>query len=253
MRKILKFFRLFIAIVLILPVLLVLAISAILLGMLLRAIRLGKASDAIAHILLRVLVFWIMLCLGSRLIVIGKENLPKKGEKYCMTPNHLSMVDIPAIYSTGRWPGMVSKAEAWKVPVLHGLLVLLHCVKLNRKSPKDAIKAIRDGVENIEKGIPMLIFPEGTRSKNGEIAEFKGGSFKMATRAKAKVVPVVVKNTRQCLEAANYFGIVPVYVQILPAIDTADMEVDEIKDLPARVENMVKDAYAKLPSFPRKK
>lgn len=253
MRKIVKFFRILIAVIVVIPVFATVGTVAIILGLLLRLVRLNKLSDAVSHGILSFVAVWIMFGLGSKVTVIGKENLPKKSENYCMFPNHNSMIDIPAIYRTGRWPGMVSKAEVWKVPLIHGLLVLLRCVKLNRKSPKDAIKAIHDGVEQISNGIPMLIFPEGTRSKDGVIGEFKSGSFKMATRAKAKVVPVVIKNTRQTLEDAQYCGIVPVYVQFLPAIDTADMGAEELKELPLRVENLVKEAYDKLPSFPRKK
>lgn len=247
------FLRLFIGIALILPVFAACVILALIFGFLFRAIRLKKASRAIVQAFLGIAVRWVMLCLGSKVTILGRENIPAKGEKYCMIPNHLSMIDIPAIYMTGRWPGMVSKAETWKVPFLHGILCLLDCVKLNRKSPKDAIRAIHDGVENIKKGIPMLIFPEGTRSKTGEMATLKAGSFKMATRANAKVVPVVLKNTRQCLEDARYFGIVPVYVQILPAIDTEGMSPEEMQELPMRVETMLREAYEKLPAFPKKK
>lgn len=246
------FLRLFIGIAFILPVLALCVILALVFGYILRFMRLNKASRAIVQGILGIAIKWIMICLGSKVTILGRENIPAKGDSYCMIPNHLSMIDIPAIYSTKCWPGMVSKAETWKVPFLHGILCLLDCVKINRKSPKDAIRAIHDGVENIKKGIPMLIFPEGTRSKTGEMASLKAGSFKMATRAKAKVVPVVLKNTRQCLEDAHYFGIVPVYVQILPAIETEDMSPEEMQELPMRVETMLREAYEKLPAFPKK-
>ena len=249
MKKLGKIVRLVVAIALILPVLAATVIAAIVFGFLFRILRLRKIEEAFAHFFLTIAVRWIMFCLGAEVSILGKENLPKKGERYCMIPNHLSMVDIPAVYYTGLWPGMVSKAEVWKVPFLHGVLVLLNCVKINRKSPKDAIKAIHDGVDNINKGIPMLIFPEGTRSKTGIIGEFKAGSFKMATRSKAKIVPIVLKNTRECLEAASFWGRVPVYVQILPAIETENMDADELKELPMKVESAIKEAYSKLPRY----
>lgn len=253
MKKAIQLFRLILGIVLIIPVLVICVLFSIVLGAPLRLLRQKRAASSIAQCFLAIAVRWIMICLGSKVTVLGKENLPKKGEKYCMIPNHLSMIDIPAVFMTGRWPGIVSKAEVWKIPILHALLVLLNCIKLNRTSPKDAIKAIHDGVENINSGIPMLIFPEGTRSKTGVIGEFKAGSFKMATRSKSKIVPVVLKNTRECFESAYYPGIVPVYVQILPSIDTDGMEAEELKELPKRVENAIKEAYDKLPDFPKRK
>lgn len=253
MRKAVKYIRLFFAGILVLPMFILLSIVAILLGAILRLLHLKRLGEAVPHAILDAACLWIMGFLGSSVEIIGYENLPKKGEKMCFFPNHSSMIDIPAIYSTGRWPGMVAKKELWRVPVINGLLWLLHCVPLNRKSPKDAIKAIHDGVENIEKGYPMVIFPEGTRSKDGKIGEFKSGSFKMATRAGALIVPVAMKNVRKTLESADRFGIVKIYVEILPPIDSSKLTPDELKDLPLRVENMVREAYDRLPSWPKKK
>lgn len=253
MKKAVKYIRLFFAVVLVVPMFAVLSLIAILFGAIFRLLHLKKLGEIVPHAILDVNCWWIMTFIGSRVKVTGRENLPKKGEKACYFPNHSSIIDIPALYSTWRWPGMVAKKELWKVPVINGLLWLLHCVPLNRKSHKDAIDAIHKGVENIENGYPMVIFPEGTRSKNGEIGEFKAGSFKMATRAGALIVPVAMKNVRKTLESADRFGIVKVYVEILPPIDSSALTPDEIKELPLRVENMVKEAYSKLPDWPKKK
>lgn len=253
MKSIIKFIRIFIAIIFIIPVLAVFGLVALFFGLIFRALRLRTLGDVVPKAILQPVVWWIMFFLGTKVKVIGKENLPKRGEKYCITPNHCSILDIPTIFYTGRWPGAVAKKEAFKIPLINALMWIIHCVKLDRKSAKAAIKAIQDSVDNVQKGIPMMIFPEGTRSKNGAIAEFKAGSFKIATRAKCLVVPVAIKNTRQAFEDAHYLGIVPIYIEILPPIDTANMTVDELHELPMRVETMVKEAYDKLPSFPKKK
>ena len=253
MKGLIKFFRIFIAIVFIIPVLLVLGLVALILGALFRLLHMKKAGETIPTLILQPVVWWIMFFLGTRVKIIGKENLPKRGEKYCMIPNHSSVLDIPAVFYTGRWPGTVAKKEAFKIPLINGLMWVIHCVKLDRKSPKDAIKAIHDSVANVENGIPMMIFPEGTRSKTGKIGEFKAGSFKIATRAKAKVVPIAIKNSRQGFEDAHYFGIVPIYVEILPPIDTAQLSDEEIHELHTRVENEIRAAHEKLPVFPKKK
>ena len=253
MRKLIKIFRFIIAIVLIIPVMTVFCLIAIILGAIFRLLHLRTLGEVVPHFILQFVDAWIMFFLGSIVHVEGRENLPKRGEKYCFFPNHNSVIDIPAIYATGRWPGMVAKKELKKVPLINGLLWLLHCPLIDRKSPRDAIKAIHDGTANIENGIPMVIFPEGTRNKEGKVAEFKAGSFKMATRAKAKVVPVVIKNTRQTFEDAHYCGFVPIYVKILPSLDTAAMSDEEIASLHTTVENMVRDEFDKLPSFPKRR
>lgn len=253
MRKLIKIFRFIIAIVFIVPVMAVFCLAAIILGWILRLLHLRKLGEVIPHFILQFVDAWIMFFLGSIVHVEGRENLPPRGEKYCFFPNHNSMIDIPAIYATGRWPGMIAKKELRKVPLINGLLWLLHCPLIDRKSPRDAIKAIHVGTENMEKGIPMVIFPEGTRNKEGKVAEFKAGSFKMATRAQAKVVPVVIKNTRQTFEDAHYLGFVPIYVKILPPIDTAGMSADEIATLHSVVEERVRTEFEKLPAFPKRK
>lgn len=253
MRSIIKFFRLLIAVVFILPVLVLFGILAFIVGIILRGLGLKKLGDIVPHAILQLVVWWIMFFLGSKVKVLGKENLPPRGTKYCITPNHSSVLDIPAVFYTKRWPGSIAKKEAFKIPLINALMWLIHCVKLDRKNPRDAIKAIQAGVKNVENGIPMMIFPEGTRSKNGEIGEFKAGSFKIATRAKSLVVPIAIKNTRQAFEDAHYFGIVPIYVQILPPIDTAKLSDEEMHNLSVTVENQIKEAYEKLPVFPKKK
>lgn len=253
MKKVVKFIRLLFAIILVIPPFALISIVAIIFGGFFRLIRLNKISDALRDLILDIDVWWIITFLGSRVRVLGKENLPKKGSKYCLFPNHESAIDIPAVYYSKRWPGMVAKKELYSIPIIHGLLWLLRCVKINRQSPREAIEAIKKGVENIENGEPMVIFPEGTRSKTGEIGSFKAGSFKMATRAKALVVPVVIKNTRALLENAYHFGIVPVYVEFLEPIETENMSEEELKDLPLLVENRVKEAYSVLPTWPKKK
>lgn len=253
MKKVIKFIRFFIGIIIIIPMMALLSFLSIFLGFIFRLCHLYTLGECVPHTILRLLDWWIIFFLGSYITVEGKENLPKKGEKYCFFPNHNSVMDIPAIYATGRWPGMIAKKELRKVPIINGLLWLLHCPLIDRKSPKSAIEAIHKGTANIEKGIPMVIFPEGTRNKEGKVAEFKAGSFKMATRAKAKVVPVVIKNTRQTFEDAHYIGFVPLYVKILPPIDTSDMTAEEIAGLHTVVEERVRAEFEKIPSFPRKK
>ena len=93
----------------------------------------------------------------------------------------------------------------------------------------------------------MGIFPEGTRSKTGEMGEMKAGAFKMAIKAKAKIVPVAMANTRFAFEGAENFRIVHIYVKILPPIDTEKLSADELKDVHSVVENRIREALKTLP------
>ena len=239
--------RQIIGMIFIAPVFVVLAFITMVLGGLLHLLRLERASEKTVHFILSFLIAWIFLWFGIKLHVTGKENIPRWGERVCYVPNHQSIIDIPVLYASGMWCGLVAKKELFKIPVLHGLLRVLKCVAIDRSSLRESLKSIIEGSDKIKKGYPMGIFPEGTRSKTGEIAEMKAGAFKMATRAKAKIVPVAMKNTRMAFEAADSLRPVHVYVKIMPAIDTEGMDEEELKSVHSIVEKEVREAFASIP------
>ena len=242
-----KAFRLTIGLIFLVPVFLVLGILALIVGNLLSLIRLRRASEISVHFIFDILIWWIFICLGVRYHVYGKENIPRWGSRVCYVANHQSALDIPAIFGTGAWCGIVAKQELFRIPFLHSLLKLLRCISLDRSSLRAGLQSILAGVERIKSGYPMGIFPEGTRSRTGEIAEMKAGAFKMATKAKALLVPIVIKNTRTAFEAIDSLKRVNVYVQILPPIDTSIMSEDELKNVHSVVEKMIRDTYSALP------
>ncbi len=212
-------------------------------------LHLKKAGNAWLHFWLSITIWWIWLTFGAKFTVTGRENLPPKGTKICYVANHQSMMDIPALFGAGLWTGIIAKIELKKVPGLNVLMKELGCVFIDRKDMRQSLKAILKGVENINGGLPMAIYPEGTRSKNGQIAQFKPGALKMATKAKAVIVPVAIQNTRCLLESAYTFKRIPVYVNILKPIDTSTLSEEEMKEVPAMVESIIKDAYSALPAY----
>ncbi len=82
---------------------------------------------------------------------------------------------------------------------------LLHCVFLDREDPRKAMKALNEATENLKK---VSIFPEGTRNKGkeGTVQEFKSGAFRIASKAKAPVVPVAISGTRAIFEDNHMIG-----------------------------------------------
>lgn len=242
-----KRLKLTISIVFTLPIFIPTIVLA-LLSQIFRWIGLGRFGDMWMRFWLRITIWWIFICFGAKLIVGGKENLPKgHGERICFISNHQSLMDIPALFGAGVWGGVISKVELKKVPFLNWIMMELGCVFIDRKSIKESMKAILKGTENIKKGRAMLIFPEGTRSKTRELAEFKAGSFKMATKAQAKIIPIALQNTRLMFENAHSFRRIPVYVDFLEPVDTSTMTEEEIKEVHTLVENRIRAAYKELP------
>lgn len=177
--------------------------------------------------------------LKMNLVIEGKENIPDKA--CCFIGNHQSILDIPVIlYSSNRIIGFIAKKELAKVPVIGGWLKRTPSVALDRDDVRAAIEVINKGAENLKNGKDMAIFPEGTRSKNGEVGEFKKGSFKLATKAKATIIPYTITGIGEVLGGKD--GVIDREIKIIyhSAIDCSQLSREEIKELPKRVEEIVK-------------
>jgi 1-acyl-sn-glycerol-3-phosphate acyltransferase len=121
-------------------------------------------------------------------------------------------------------------------------MILMRCVFIERKNIKKALSAIEKGVESLRGGNPMAIFPEGTRSRDGKMGEFKPGSIKLATRAEAVIVPVTLSGTGALYEETGLFRSGPVAMTIHPPIPTTGLSRDELKKLPERVRAVIASA-----------
>jgi 1-acyl-sn-glycerol-3-phosphate acyltransferase len=123
----------------------------------------------------------------------GVENIPAEGG--CVFfPNHQGLYDVLAIMEVCPYPfSVVMKKELSNIPFLKQVFALMKAMELDRDDTKQALKVIINVTKEVKNGRKYLIFAEGTRSKNGNVpGEFKGGSFKCATKAKAPIVPVAL-------------------------------------------------------------
>ena len=237
MKKALKIIRLTISIILVIPSL-VLAVVGLFFFYFFSLFRAQKLAHSVSSFFYLILCWWIMIALGARV----------QGESVIYSPNHNSMIDIPFFYcSLGRFPSMMAKKELFKVPLLHGLLISLKCIKIDRKSARSIVDSVRQGCQWVDEGHSLVVFPEGTRSKTGEVGTFKNGAFKIAERTKCRVVPVVIKNDRLLVESAHRLGFINVYIKFLPPIETKSLTIEEEKSMSALVESMVKEEWNKLP------
>ncbi len=166
----------------------------------------GKFNPKAADLSQLRMVQWafrvILFLCGTKLTVIGEENVPKD-EAVLYIGNHRSIFDIIITYA--RCPGLtgyVAKDTLQKVPLLSLWMRRLHCLFLNREDVKEALKTILTGVDNIKNGISMCIFPEGTRNKTYELMlPFKEGSFKMAEKTGCAIVPMAISGSAEIFEA----------------------------------------------------
>lgn len=123
----------------------------------------------------------------------GKEHIPKESG-FMVFPNHQGMYDMLALIDGCEYPlSVVSKKEVQNVPLLNRVFKVVKAFFIDREDIRQSMKVIMDVSKEVEKGRNYVIFPEGTRSKNGNnVGEFKGGSFKAATKVKCPIVPVAL-------------------------------------------------------------
>lgn len=183
--------------------------------------------------------------IGMEIEVEGYDNIP---DKTCVfMGNHQSILDIPVMrYSTQRTLDFVAKKELAKAPLIGYWITHVKSVTIDRDNVREGMKAINQAVNNIKDGYNFTIFPEGTRSKDGKIHEFKRGSIKIATKSKAPIVPVAIKGTSACFEDSKEF--VPGKVKVIfgEPIETENLSKEVEKELMLRVEESVRNLYAKI-------
>ena len=148
-----------------------------------------------------------------RIEAYGKENLPSE-DGFILFPNHQGLYDVLAIIDALPITfSVISKKEVKNVPFLKQVFACMKAHFLDRSDVRQAIKIIDDVSVEVANGRNYVIFPEGTRSKKGNViaTDFKGGSFKAATKAKCPIVPVVLIDAFKPFDTNS---IKPVTVQV---------------------------------------
>ena len=198
----------------------------------------NKSSLAIVKWGLKVIGF----ISGVKLEVNGLDNIPDD-QAVLFVGNHISFFDIIVTYPLMKRPtGYIAKKEIRKVPFLSWWMYFVNWIFLDRKNPRQGLKSVLEASEKIKNGTSIFLFPEGTRSKDGKLAEFKDGGFKIATKAKAPIIPIGIQGTSDILE--NHFPIIKsgkVIVNFGKPVYTSEMSKAEQKSLPNLVREQVKE------------
>jgi 1-acyl-sn-glycerol-3-phosphate acyltransferase len=137
----------------------------------------------------------VLLIFGTRIKVKGIENLDKKAH-YVIMANHSSFIDIPVLFrSLPIQQYYVAKKELRKVPVLGWYVMASGMIFIDRSNRVKSIESLNKAAVLINNGRHVVIFPEGTATRTGEIGEFKKGGFHLAMNSKATILPIRIKGT----------------------------------------------------------
>ena len=177
----------------------------------------------------------------------GLENVDKK-KSYVIAINHNSMADILALYFVPlnfRW---VSKREVFRIPYIGQFLHIHGDIAIDRSRGADSMRKVTEqGKMWIGRGASIAMFPEGTRSKDGEIARFKQGAFALAKEAGVEILPVVMHGTRDVIKKnfmVNWRN--HLTVSVLPPISVEDVENTPMPELIERTRAVMCEEYEKI-------
>lgn len=165
----------------------------------------------------------------------GRENV-RKNVAYMVVSNHQSQLDILIAFRLFFHFKWVSKIEMFRFPLIGWNMVLNRYVKLKRGDRESIAQMLKECEVHLDEGSTIFMFPEGTRSPDGEIKTFKLGAFQLAHKKKVPILPIVISGTSKALPkyTINFTGVQKLYIKIFEEIPYAafkDLSVEETAEM----------------------
>jgi 1-acyl-sn-glycerol-3-phosphate acyltransferase len=155
------------------------------------------------HIIARTWARGILFASRINVTVNGLANIDS-GQSYVYMSNHQSNFDIPVLLAhlpvQFRW---LAKAELFKIPIFGRAMRGAGYVKIDRFNQESAFESIKEAGSRMKNGVSVMIFPEGTRSRDGKIRPFKKGGFIMAVDSGVPIVPIILQGTWSIMEKSS--------------------------------------------------
>jgi 1-acyl-sn-glycerol-3-phosphate acyltransferase len=203
-----------------------------------------NGTSAVQHWFARTWSTIILKTIAVRVRVVGQEHL--KGIPHAVyAANHLSALDIPVLYSSlPETFHIMAKQELFRYPFLGWYLKRSGQIPIVDGDPHASLRSLNRAGEALRNGVPLVVFPEGGRSKTGELKAFMGGAFFVAIRAQVPVVPMAIVGTYERLPI-NSFHILTgeVVLAIGEPIPTTGLRVRDMEKVSAQVRQAIAALY----------
>ena len=201
---------------------------------------LADASGRLQHRCARWWARCLLAICGIRVRVHGAEHLTP-GATYVWTANHQSYLDIPVVFA--RLPAdfrIMAKASLFHFPFLGWHLRRSGHMPVARDNPARAARSLLAAAAHVRRGTAVFIFPEGGRSPDGQLREFRAGAFLLAIKAETAVVPVTIRGTHAALPMHSWnVRPGPVDVVLHAPIPTTGMNSQSSESLTAQVRGVI--------------
>jgi 1-acyl-sn-glycerol-3-phosphate acyltransferase len=193
----------------------------------------------------------IMKTIFSPVEVTGLEKIDiSKPHVYAV--NHASALDIPVLYVYLPFQFRIAfKSELLSYPIVGWQLTRSGQVCIDQQNPAKSIGSIRAALKGLKAGLPLVIFPEGGRTPDGEIKPFLSGAFFLAIKAQVDIVPVALVGTYELLPMDTYhIKCRPLEMRVGKPISTAGLTMRDVEAVSAKVQKAVEDLYYAKDSLP---
>lgn len=208
-----------------------------------------KAAAAFAIAVVQIVFNLTMAASGCKKEIVGIENIPTD-RPVVFAANHRGFYDIILAYaviaSAHIQVAFISKIEIKKVPAIAQWMYFLNCLFMDRGNMKQNMGVIVSAVSLIKDGYSIYIAPEGTRNATDTLLPFKEGSMKIATKTKAPIVPVCIKNTETIFE--NHLPWIHggrIYIEFGTPVYPETLDKEQTKHVGSLVQQTIQEMYDK--------
>ncbi|MGO9648420.1 MAG: lysophospholipid acyltransferase family protein [Terriglobales bacterium] len=200
--------------------------------------------ERILHSFARVWTKCIMATIASPVTVTGLDKIDTS-KPHVYAVSHASALDIPVLYANLPFQfRIVFKKELLSYPLIGGHLKRSGQVCINQQTPTRSIADIRSAVKSLKAGMPLVIFPEGGRTPDGEIKPFLPGAFYLAIKAQVDIVPIALVGTFELLPMNTYhIKSRPLEMRVGQPISTAGYGAREMEELSAKVKKAMEELH----------
>jgi 1-acyl-sn-glycerol-3-phosphate acyltransferase len=202
------------------------------------------SDGTMQHAMARLWSRMILGTIGAKVTVEGLEKIDKS-KAHVYVVNHLSALDIPVLYVYLPFQfRILAKKELFRYPFMGWHLKRSGQIPVVLENPKASIRSLHLAIAAVKRNMPLVVFPEGGRSPDGQLQSFMGGAFYAAIKAQADIVPMALVGTYETLKM-NTWHIMPHPIRLMVGepIPTVGLTTRELEAVVARAREQIASMY----------